>query len=257
MLTFTWTYSGTSAGPVVFTTTVTGTDTAFGAIVSSGPVTSIAVLVTTPGSLAASASAPEQVSVGQWITVKLTVTSTGGAEVSGTGVALAVEEGMGMVMSGPVPAEAVTIAAGSAQTFSWTYSVSGIGTHKFRVTAIGVECGVSIARTASTAMQAQPPSTAEVVLKLPVLTTPTVYPNPFNPAKAVGGVMKFGGLPLGATVRIYSVAGLLMWEGRASSLVNLEWSGRSRSGQLLEPGVYHWVAEAPRFRQRGRLVIER
>ena len=195
--------------------------------------------------------------MGQWITVTLTVTSTGGAEVSGTGVALAVEEGMGMVMSGPVPAQAVTIAAGSAQTFSWTYSVSGIGTHKFRVTAIGVECGVSIARAASTSMQAQPPSAAEAVPNLSVFTTPTVYPNPFNPAKAVGGVMKFGGLPPETTIRIYSLFGLLMWEGRAGALGMLAWDGRSRSGRLLEPGVYHWVAEAPRFRHRGRLVIER
>ena len=70
-----------------------------------------------------------------------------------------------------------------------------------------------------------------------------VYPNPYLNASTAGG-LNFDGLPLGATVKIYTAAGELIrrldgvpGQGR------LTWNGQNESGFIVGSGVYLFVAD--------------
>src|SRR5207244_2549030 len=55
-----------------------------------------------------------------------------------------------------------------------------------------------------------------------------VPPNPFDPATAVRGTMKFTGLPSGATVHLYTPTGAELWSGVERGF-RVEWDGRNKS----------------------------
>ncbi len=159
-LTFSWTYAGTSPGAVTLTTTVAGMDANSGAALTSGPRPSPVVQVVPPGALAAAGLSAVQVFTGQWISVTLTVTNTGGAPVDGVTATVFVGPGGGLVspVGGPVPPGPLTLTPLSATTFTWTYSASGAGTVTFTMTASGSACGgftLSVAASATTLIQAR------------------------------------------------------------------------------------------------------
>jgi len=83
-----------------------------------------------------------------------------------------------------------------------------------------------------------------------------VYPNPFNPKTAVRGTVKFEGLPVGSQVRLYTPAGLKVWEGKVTVPNVVEWNGKTESGRPVSPGVYPWVAEGGGRKDRGTLIVE-
>ena len=83
-----------------------------------------------------------------------------------------------------------------------------------------------------------------------------VYPNPFSPATAVRGTVKFEGLPAGSKVRVYTPRGLRVWEGKVVTPYLVEWDGKSESGKPVAPGVYQWVADGEEGKERGSLIIE-
>jgi len=82
-----------------------------------------------------------------------------------------------------------------------------------------------------------------------------VFPNPFHPEKAVGGALKFEGVPAGGKVRIYSVDGIMMWEGSSSGGV-LEWKGTTKKGERAPRGIYIWAAEWKGAGKKGRLIVD-
>jgi len=102
----------------------------------------------------------------------------------------------------------------------------------------------------------------ELPLPLPTLPLPPytgplrVYPNPFNPKTAVRGTVKFEGLPVGSQVRLYTPAGLKVWEGKVTVPNVVEWNGKTESGRPVSPGVYPWVAEGGGRKDRGTLIVE-
>jgi len=67
-----------------------------------------------------------------------------------------------------------------------------------------------------------------------------VYPNPFNPATAVGGVMKFINLAPGSRVEIYDLSGEHVTSMHSPGVMLL-WNGTNRAGQKVSPGVYYYV----------------
>jgi ligand-binding sensor domain-containing protein len=83
----------------------------------------------------------------------------------------------------------------------------------------------------------------------------SVYPNPFITAGR--HELTFAGLPLGAALRIYTVAGeavaaLQIDPGRAS----VTWNGQNDSGFLIASGIYYYVAEGETGVQtRGRFAV--
>jgi len=108
--------------------------------------------------------------------------------------------------------------------------------------------------------ESQPSADVSVVRRgcVPALYTGPVrvYPNPFRRSEALRGTVKFEGIRAGGILRIYTVRGLLVWERAQTSDGVMEWDGRTGEGRSVVPGVYLWVVERARNRERGKLVVE-
>jgi hypothetical protein len=84
-----------------------------------------------------------------------------------------------------------------------------------------------------------------------------VFPNPFRPASAAGGLLKFDRLPSGATVRVYTVRGFLVRELREQGGV-AAWDGRNDHGAAAATGLYLYAIEAPgQGPVRGKFALVR
>ena len=163
-VTYSWTFTASAAGPVDFTTTPTATDAVSGLAVTGNRATSAPVTVQTPGALAVAAAATPQVSVGQWIAVALTVTNTGGTAVTGLTATVFVGPGSVTWETGAVPAGPLTLNAGSAVTFVWSYSASGAGTPVFSLTVTGVTCGGPVFAGTTVPVTVQTPASLAAAL---------------------------------------------------------------------------------------------
>jgi len=83
-----------------------------------------------------------------------------------------------------------------------------------------------------------------------------VFPNPYNPATAVRGTVKFEGLSVGTKVRLYTPRGLKVWEGEVVTPYLVEWDGRGGGGRRVAPGTYIWRAEGDGENVHGTLIVE-
>jgi len=135
-VTFTWQFTAKDRGPVVFTSTGTGTDPVFGALRTNGWGGAALAL---PATLSASLyGVPATASVGQRITAVVAVANIGDADATGVSATIycgpmaAVD-----VISGPTPTGPVTVAAYSFALFTWTLSASGSGAATLTATATG------------------------------------------------------------------------------------------------------------------------
>jgi len=139
---FTWSYDVVGAATVELTGSGTGTDAGTGrarTVFGRAVLTALA-----PSALVATASdGPDPAAVGQWITVALTVTNTGGSAVNGVAPSFQLNTGSSLLdpQVGVMPAGPVALAAGASQTFRWTLSVSGTGTVDYTVTGSGIDAG--------------------------------------------------------------------------------------------------------------------
>ncbi len=163
---FTWTLSGASPGAAGFTATVTGTDADSGAAIATGPLTAGPVTVRAPGVLVSAASAGLVVSAGQWLTVALTVTNEGGSDVRNVTPSIAVGPGAGLVAPESAPSGPLTLTAGGATTFAWTWSAAGAGLIRFTMTASGDTCEATVLlATGSVSATVQVPASLEAALR--------------------------------------------------------------------------------------------
>lgn len=71
-----------------------------------------------------------------------------------------------------------------------------------------------------------------------------VFPNPFRPNSAQGGVLKFDNLLPDSKVRIYTLSGELV-RGYISSGGRQIWDGRNTAGEEAATGVYLYVVDQP------------
>jgi len=94
-----------------------------------------------------------------------------------------------------------------------------------------------------------------------------VYPNPYNPEKAVNGALKFLGVTEDARIRIFDIAGDLVFDG---DLINsgpsaggfndyvAEWDGRDDDGSLIGSGVYIYRITDDKGNEKiGKFSVER
>jgi flagellar hook assembly protein FlgD len=94
-------------------------------------------------------------------------------------------------------------------------------------------------------------ATATITVTITITTTPTpysgndiiVYPNPFSPNRAVGGVLKIAHLPIGADISIYTISGELVTSLSAQTSV-IYWNGRNGYGSPVSPGIYYYRVES-------------
>jgi hypothetical protein len=87
-----------------------------------------------------------------------------------------------------------------------------------------------------------------------------VYPNPFNPGTAFGGTLKVTGMPPGADLYIYTVAGELAKKQPGGNGANgsTEWDGRNDWGQTVATGTYFYVVRlGDKTLAKGPLVVQR
>ncbi len=76
------------------------------------------------------------------------------------------------------------------------------------------------------------------------LSNATVYPNPFNRTATASGKIMFANLTKSATVKVYSLAGVLLAELKTSGENGgIEWDVRDTKGNELPSGVYIFRAE--------------
>lgn len=137
---FTWTFSAQGAGLVGFTATGAGTDTGSGnPILASSSAT---LLIGARAALAGTVRlVPPSTSlyVGQMFSIELTVTNTGGIPALNVRPLLVPLQGSGtmLLFSGPVPPGPLSLGAGSATTFVWSFTVTGSGPLSATVYALG------------------------------------------------------------------------------------------------------------------------
>lgn len=83
-----------------------------------------------------------------------------------------------------------------------------------------------------------------------------VWPNPFQPARAVNGVLKISCLPDGATVAFYTVSG--EWVRQLESAGALTtWDGRNQNGAPVSSGVYFYVIQkGGEVLRVGKLIVQ-
>ncbi|MEK7476769.1 MAG: FlgD immunoglobulin-like domain containing protein [Candidatus Coatesbacteria bacterium] len=213
---FSWTTSGGVSGAAWVTTTATGTDAVSLLPVASGAATTGVVTVNAPAVLAGALSVPPTASVGQTVTVAMTVTNTGDVNATGVGVSATTSAGSGTF--GAVPASQ-TIAPAGSWTYAWSYTVGTAGTNSFSVTASGLTCGstpvsilgtgtlnaVAAAAFSATLIVTTPGTTVQgrlVVVTLTVTNTGSANANGVTANLTPGGVTgTFGGpIPAGPVV---------------------------------------------------------
>lgn len=86
---------------------------------------------------------------------------------------------------------------------------------------------------------------------------PIVYPNPFSPSKAVGGVLKFDGLSELDHIRIYTPDGILVRSLGPAAGGILRWDGRDSAGNIVYPGLYFYVIDGTEGVSKvGRLLVQ-
>ena len=82
-----------------------------------------------------------------------------------------------------------------------------------------------------------------------------VYPNPFRPK--IHDKIIFDYLAEGARVQIYNSGYKLVYSAADEALTGgrLEWNGKDKSGNLVAPGVYHYVIKNKSKSKKGKLLI--
>jgi len=81
-----------------------------------------------------------------------------------------------------------------------------------------------------------------------------VWPIPFNPSTAFGGVLKAETMPEGSSLRIFTVSGELVADiqpvsGRA------EWDGKNKTGRMVSPGTYYYRIQMGKKSMKSGTVV--
>ncbi len=84
---------------------------------------------------------------------------------------------------------------------------------------------------------------------------PVVYPNPFNPAKAVGKVLKIDNLVPGSTVRIYTLSGEIVASIFAGNKLKVTWDGKNRYGKEVSAGIYLYIIKNAKKDYFGKIFV--
>jgi hypothetical protein len=86
-----------------------------------------------------------------------------------------------------------------------------------------------------------------------------VYPNPYNPATALGGMLKFANMPVSSAVSIYTLSGEYI--GTYNSNAGYAyWDGKNASGRAVSAGIYYYVVLDPgaslgNYYSKGKIYV--
>ena len=182
--------AGNTPGTVQFSSSASGNDANSGAAVASGTATSGNFTIGAAGMNATLSAAPATVSVGQAITLTLTLTNPGLADVRnfavGTPSVTSTDGANATLTAGPTPAPPAVLAAGQTVTITWTYSPAltpglSSGHLSYLVTATGIDAfsggTITAQPTASSTVQSPAALTATLT---PARTPPVPTGQPFT-----------------------------------------------------------------------------
>jgi hypothetical protein len=88
------------------------------------------------------------------------------------------------------------------------------------------------------------------------LSAVRVYPNPFY-AKRGQGFVTLDNLPASAKIKIYTLSGVKVWEGTASTTGIITWDAVNKSGVLVGSGVYLALIDSSAGKKVVKIAVER
>ena len=134
---FTYTVTGSNAGNIWFSTTITASDANAGWLLKAGPKTTGNVNIKKGGLLSMRLDATKPLCVGQPVTVVLSITNTGDLLLRDVDSALGITQGMGLVspVSSPPTTYINVLGSGNSKFFTWTYSAVNSGKVEFTATS--------------------------------------------------------------------------------------------------------------------------
>jgi len=232
---------GTSAG-----LSLTSTTTQTGGITVQPSGADFATQISLSGPNAAN---PTVVGLGEVVTLIMTVTNIG-QTTADTVVPMPVtpyvtssSTGSAVVLTGPAPLSAVTIAPGAAVTFMWTYSATVGGTVSFTAGIQWTYPGnTKTAYYVSPAINIQPG-----ISQITAVDTMLLNKNKFNPLTGETVGITFSLVAPGSvTIMIYNVAGekvrTINYSGLQSNILYTQlasWDGKADDGMLVTSGIYY------------------
>ncbi len=84
----------------------------------------------------------------------------------------------------------------------------------------------------------------------------SVYPNPFYPNRGQGYIT-IDNIPANSKIRIYTLSGIKVWAGTATSTGLAIWDGTNKYGELVASGVYLCVIDSSAGNKIIKLAVER
>ncbi len=201
--TFTWTCTPAVAGNLTLGATVAGNDVNTGEPLTAAASLGTPLTVQLPAALAATVAASFATgSVGQAITVNLTVTNGGSAAANLLQVTPSVGGTSAASCGAVTPATPVVIASGQATAFSWTCTPTSVGNLQLSATVSGTDAN------SGTALSATPGTPAAVTVQNAAALAVTAFTanrTTANVSQAVGLTLTVTNIG-GATANLSAVA---------------------------------------------------
>jgi hypothetical protein len=187
-------------------------------------------------------AAPVQSPPGGQITITMVVRNTGAVALPLVVPGTLVVSGTGAAVLTSSPGAQV-LAPGAAGTFTWSYRATRAGTVSFTGGASAAAGSVAAPAVVSAPVTIRQDTGGKVV----------AFPNPWHRGDAPA---VFRGLLPGETIRLYTVAGELVWEGSADTNGDASWNGRNIAASHVGPGLYAWITTGRGRTTRGRFAVE-
>jgi len=84
----------------------------------------------------------------------------------------------------------------------------------------------------------------------------SVYPNPFYINRGQG-FMTIDNIPANSKIRIYTLSGIKVWSGNATTTGLIVWDGKNKYGELVASGIYLCVIDSSAGKKIVKLAVER
>jgi len=205
-----------------------------------------------PGAISCTLSlSPSAQHVGRWFTATLTVGNPGEFVMASLVPSLWIDSGAGLVgvISGPVPSGTPYLPPGWTQTFTWTFSASGVGTAGFTATVTGYDLAscttMLVASSADVSLEPRieepPPPANPLLLGYPGAALDRNAISLAQGEVVLARIAPRDGSPM--TVRVYTASGrlvrtLVQFTAMDSGQWQVSWNGRTEDEKPVSRGVY-------------------
>jgi len=205
-----------------------------------------------PGAISATLTvSPSSQHVGWWFTAMLTVGNPGEFVMASLSPSIWVDSGAGLVdvISGPVPSGTPYLPPGWTQTFTWTFSASGVGTAGFTATVTGYDLAScttmlvasSAAVTLEPRIEEPPPPANPLLLGYPGAALDRNAISVAQGEVVLARIAPRDGSPI--TVQIYTASGrlvrtLVQFTAMENGQWLVSWEGKADDGKPVSRGVY-------------------